>query len=162
MKDYFFIKIIFFKFWGFNIYWFKVSPSFIGGVNEKLTLQLLNVLKFKNEYDISLANPFQIIFNIPHFASSQTIDSSNQGASYMFIFVMLFSLLVSLITGGSIELMWSLTNALQIMYFWETFNLYFPSNLITVFTYMKYSNFDNPVSEYLRGKMMAIFESVKG
>ena len=70
---------------------------------------------------------------------------------------MLISLVVSFFTGGSIELMWSMTNTLQIMFFYGWMNLYFTPEVLVMFTVMKFSNFDNPLFEYIRNKVFLLF-----
>ena len=79
----------------------------------------------------------------------------------MFIFIMLMSIGVSLITGGSIELMWSLANTLQILYYYGILDLNYTPELLATFSYMKYSNFDNPVFEFVRDKAMRAFSFVQ-
>ena len=79
----------------------------------------------------------------------------------MFIFIMLMSIGVSLITGGSIELMWSLANTLQILYYYGILDLNYTPELLATFSYMKYSNFDNPVFEFVRDKTMSAFSFVQ-
>ncbi|CAI2362995.1 unnamed protein product [Moneuplotes crassus] len=45
------------------------------------------------------------------------------------------------------ELLCSLANTLQIVFILGLLNLYYPANLSALFSYLKYSNFDNPVTE---------------
>ena len=73
---------------------------------------------------------------------------------------MFLSIGVSLVTGGSIELMWSLANTLQILFFYAMLDLHYPPELSTVFSYMSYSNFDNPLFEYIRIEASKIFSFV--
>ena len=79
----------------------------------------------------------------------------------MFIFIMLLSIGVGIITGGSLELMWSLANTLQVMFFFGMLSLYYSSELKATFSYMKYSNFDNPAFEFIRSKVVIAFTFVK-
>ena len=79
----------------------------------------------------------------------------------MFIFIMLMSIGVSFITGGSIELMWSLANTLQILYYYGVLDLNYTPELSAIFSYMKYSNFDNPIFEFIRDKAMSAFSFVQ-
>ena len=74
---------------------------------------------------------------------------------------MLMSIGVSFITGGSIELMWSLANTLQIVYYFGVLDLNYTPELLATFSYMKYSNFDNPVFEFIRDKIMSAFSFVQ-
>ena len=66
-----------------------------------------------------------------------------------FIFSFLISVGVSILTGGSMEQMWSLANTLQIIFFYGTLNLYFSTDLKSLLSYMRYSNFDNPATDYI-------------
>ena len=131
---------------------FTWNPILLGGIGEKVQLQLINVLAFKSEYDISMEASKVLEYTVNALSSSSSVQSGGSGASYTFIFVMLISLGVSLFTGGSVELMWSLANTLQIIFFFGYFNLYYTPELLTVFSYMKFSNFDNPIFEYIRSK----------
>ena len=79
----------------------------------------------------------------------------------MFIFIMLMLIGVSFITGGSIELMWSLANTLQIVYYFGVLDLNYTPELLATFSYMKYSNFDNPVFEFIRDKLSSAFSFVQ-
>ena len=56
--------------------------------------------------------------------------------------------------------MWSLANTLQIMYYYAMLDLRFTSELKATFSYMKYSNFDNPVFEFIRNKVMNAFSFI--
>ena len=78
----------------------------------------------------------------------QSVKDGGLGTSFLFLSLMLLSLLVSILTGGSVELMWSLANTLQIMFYYNLLDLNFTPELKDVFSYMKYSNFDNKVFEY--------------
>ena len=74
---------------------------------------------------------------------------------------MVLSLGVSFLTWGSIELMWILANSLQVMFFFTLINLNFTSELLTVFLYMKFSNFDNPAFEFIRNIAKSMFSFVE-
>ena len=140
---------------------FTSSPVLLGGIGEKVQLQLINVLAFKSEYDISMEAPKLFEYTVYALSSYSSVQSGGSGASYTFIFVMLISLGVSLFTGGSVELMWSLANSLQIIFFFGYLNLYYTPELLTVFSYMKFSNFDNPIFEYIRSKTFMLFSVLK-
>ena len=128
---------------------FSSSPSLIG-VDEYITLQLLRVENFQSEYSIPISNSQQFIFTVPRLSSSQVANIGGSTASYMFLFTILLSIAVSVITGDSIELMWSMTNTLQLMFYLSYLDLYYSSDLLRIFSYMKYSNFDNEGFEYIR------------
>ena len=131
---------------------FSSSPALLGGINERVRLQLINVLKFESEHAIAMLSPALLTFQVSNLVPSESVQSGGSGVSYMFIIIMLLSIGISIATGGSIELMWSLANTLQILYFYGVLDLYYTPELQTVFSYMKYSNFDNPWFEFIRSK----------
>jgi hypothetical protein len=53
------------------------------------------------------------------------------------------------LTGESMELMWGFINTLQLLFYMGLLNLYFTPELRIVFKDMKYSDFNNPITEYL-------------
>ena len=139
---------------------FKISftsyPVLLGGIGEKILLQLSNVLVFKSENEIWIAAPKIFEYTMNDLPPSESVRSGGSGFSYTFIFALLISLGMSLFTGGSIELMWSLANSLQIMFFYGLIDLYFTPEMQEIFTLMKFSNFDNPIFEYIRSKAYAL------
>ena len=140
---------------------FSSSPSLLGGIGEEIKLLLYNVNVFKNEHEIPMKVPTELKFNVGAMSASASVQSGGSGASYTFVFALLLSVGIGLFTGGSIELMWSMANSLQILFFYMYLDLHFTPELLTVFSYMKFSNFDNPVFEYIREKTYTILESIK-
>ena len=140
---------------------FSSSPSLLGGMNEIVKLQFTNVLAFKSEHGLSIEAPAFYQFVVSNIGSSEGAKSASSGASYTFIFVLILSLLVSIVIGGSIEEMWSLANTMQIMFFYLQLSLFYPSELKTIFAIMKFSNFDNPLFEYMRSKSLKVFDIAK-
>ena len=108
---------------------FSVSPQLIGGVSETILLQLITVTKFKSEHQISMISPKQFTYTVSAFSASDSTQNGGSSASYMFILTMLLSLGISILTGGSMELMWSLANTLQILFYFGMLSLYFPPDL---------------------------------
>ena len=47
------------------------------------------------------------------------------------------------------ELMWSLANTLQLLFFIGLIELNYPSDLESTYKIMSYSNFDNPLTKYM-------------
>ena len=129
---------------------FSCYPILIGGLKEKINLELINISKFKSINKISFPSTKLFIFTIHDLPPVQSVKDVGSGTSFLFIALMLLSLLVSILTGDSIELMWSLANTLQIMFYYNSLDLNFTPELKNVFSFMKYSNFDNPVFEYMR------------
>jgi cysteine-rich repeat protein len=125
------------------------TPALIGGIGEELELQLAEINAFRSTYSIPMENPQTYTFTVPAPPASQSTQSGGAGASYTFLITMVISLGAGLLTGGSIELMWSLANTLQILFFLGLLDLYYTADLISVYEIMGYSNFDNPATEYL-------------
>lgn len=110
---------------------------------------MANVNAYKSHRQLPIASKYVFSYEILELPSSTTSATANSGASYTFIITMCISLGISLLTGGSMELMWSLANTLQILFFYSFMNLYYFSDLVAVFSFMSYSNFDNPVTKYV-------------
>ena len=140
---------------------FSTVPAIMGGYNEAIDLQLLNVYKFKSSHAIAMMSPVRYVFRYPSPDPNESNESTNKGASYTFVFSFLISIGVSLLTGGSMELMWSLANTLQIMFFYGTLNLYLSINLKNLFSFMRYSNFDNPVTDYISNLVIGGINIIK-
>ena len=140
---------------------FTTSPVLLGGIGEKIRLQFTNAAAFKNMNEIAIKELKLLEFTVCAFSSSEYVQSGGSGVSYTFVFALLISLGVSLFTGDSIELMWSLANSLQIIFFFGYLNLYYTPELLAVFSYMKFANFDNPIFEYIREKTYNLVNSLK-
>ena len=140
---------------------FTSSPVLFGGIGETIVLQLNEVSRFKSNNKIPMKSAKQYKFIVESFTPSESTQSAGSGASYTFIIAMVLSLGVSVLTGGSIELMWSLANTLQIMFFFGMLKLNFSSDLILIYSYMKYSNLDNPVSDFLSEKINSFMDFVQ-
>ncbi|CAI2361767.1 unnamed protein product [Moneuplotes crassus] len=128
---------------------YSVSPAIIGGAGEILVVKLLKITSFKSSNLIPIATEYEYRYGFNTIEASEQAQAAGSGTSYTFIFSFAISLSISLLTGGSMELMWSLANTLQIVFILGLLNLYFPANLSAMFSYLKYSNFDNPVTEML-------------
>ena len=140
---------------------FSMSPALLGGIGETVLLQLITVTKFKNEHEIPKAAPQQFTFSVAALSASESTQSGGSGASYMFIFTMLLSIGISVLTGGSMELMWSLANTLQILFYFGMLNLYFTPDLLAIYSFMKYSNFDNPLTDYISQITISSFNFIQ-
>ena len=102
---------------------------------------------------------FSFSYNVESANTSTYLSQSSSGISYAFIITFLISLGIMVLTGDSMELMWSLTNTLQLIFYFGQMNLYFSSNLNEVFYFMRYSNFENPLTDYLKSKLMELWVS---
>jgi hypothetical protein len=128
---------------------FSVSPIKIGGFGEKMIISINNVNAFQSEHEIPLGSEVTLTGEFDKIESSAAASGASKSASYTFLVTAGLSVAVSIFTGGSMELMWSLTNTLQLLFYIGALKLYFTPELKTVFEYMKYSDFDNPITEYL-------------
>ena len=98
---------------------FTVTPNIVGGIGEYIQLELINVNGFKSSHNIPMKNPQILKFTCNSLEASSSSQSSGAGASYTFAITIALSLCVSILTGGSMELMWSLANTLQIIFFFR-------------------------------------------
>jgi len=130
---------------------YSVSPGIVGGSGEQLTVQFSNILAFETSDGIPISTQYVYKYEFEVVEASAQAESAGSGASLMFVSSFGLSIGASLMTGQSMELMWSLANTLQIIYILGLLDLYYPPNLLAVISYMKYSNFDNPFSKYLSG-----------
>ena len=142
------------------IFYFTPSPALVGGVGEMVNIQLIEVTKFKSFHKIPLKSMKIFRFEVLALEVNESTKSAGSGASYMFIASGVVSIGVSLLTGGSIELLWSLANTLQILFFFGMLDLYYTSDLLMVYTLMKYSNFDNPASQFLTEKIKSLYSFI--
>jgi len=128
---------------------YSISPGIVGGSGEQLTVEFSDILAFQSSNGIPISTQYVHKYSFEVVEASAQAESAGSGASFMFLSSFLLSIGASLMTGQSMELMWSLANTLQIIYILGLLDLYFPPNLLAVISYMKYSNFDNPFTQYL-------------
>ena len=140
---------------------FSPSPLLLGGSGEVVKLQLLNIEAFKSDKKIPMSAPLTLVFEVPEIPPSAATEAGGTGASYTFVFTLLMSVGISLLTGGSMELMWSLANTLQIIFFLGLLDLHYTSDLEFAYKMMGYSNFDNPATEYISKHIISVFHFVK-
>ena len=95
---------------------YLVNPGIIGGAGELLTLTLEDVTSFKSQNLIPISTPYEYEYTFEAIETSEGAQAAGAGMSYTFIFTFLLSMLVSVLTGSSMELMWSLANTLQIIF----------------------------------------------
>ncbi|CAI2386813.1 unnamed protein product [Moneuplotes crassus] len=128
---------------------YTMTPVILGGNGETLTVTFQDVSAFSTENKIALSNTMEFKYEFDVMPASATTESAGSGATFMFLLTFGFSLGISVVTGSSMELMWSLANTLQILFILGLLRLHYPSNLKAVYSYMKYSNFDNPITQWL-------------
>lgn len=125
-----------------------------------MELKLLKVEAFRTHDNIALPSAQLLFFPFEPLDASGASENGGAGASYTFIFTVVISFGVSVLTGGSMELMWSLANTLQILFFFSLLSLHFTTDLKTVFSFMSYSNFSNPLTEYITEKVFISFNLI--
>ena len=104
---------------------------------------------------------FNILFWIYIFIEpNQSTQAAGSGASFTFIITGLIAILVGVLTGGSIELMWSLANTLQIWVYFGMLNLCYSADLTEMYSYLKCANFENPISDYINSKVATYLKFV--
>ena len=128
---------------------YTVNPPIIGGFNERLTVFFNDVTAFSSINSILISNGVIFEYEFEKVEDSAEVEGAGSGATFIFVATLGASIIFSVITGESMELMWSFANTLQILFFLGLLNLYYPSNLLTTLSYMEYANFDSPLSEYL-------------
>lgn len=95
---------------------YSVSPGIVGGVSETLRVSLSDVSAFKSSHSIAITSSSEYEYIFDTIQVSASAQAAGKGASYMFVFTFALSIGANILTGGSMELMWSLTNTLQIVF----------------------------------------------
>ena len=127
---------------------FQTTPRIIGN-GETVVIYFQDVNAYKSIYNIPIESLSSENFAVDSLPASDEAKAVNSGLSYTFIFTVLLSLSISNLTGGSSELMWSLANTLQLLFYLRLLNLYFNADLKALFGFMTYSNMNNPVTNFL-------------
>ncbi|CAI2361589.1 unnamed protein product [Moneuplotes crassus] len=125
---------------------YSVSPSIVGGSNEELLVAFSEVQAFESTSSIPISNQYEFKYKFDVLPSSETAKGASSTASITLVASFVVSVGISVFTGKSMEQMWSLANTLQIVFFLGLMSINFPPNLRAAFEFMKYSNFDNPVT----------------
>ena len=125
---------------------FAVDPPIIGSADETLSVGFNDITSFKSINLIPISNPIMFQYEFKKIEITKSAKTTGSGTSITFIMTFILSMGVSLLTGGSMEHMWSLTNTLQILYICGLLRLYYSPNLQQVFKLLEYSNFDNPIT----------------
>lgn len=127
---------------------YSISPQVIGGMNEVLTITLVDTTAFTNTNGILLSSPISLQIPLNKVAAAASVEGAGQSSSYMFLGTFAISIAAGVLAGGSMEMMWSMANTLQIIYFLGLLALYYPPHTLTVFKYIAYANFENPLFGY--------------
>ncbi|CAI2358753.1 unnamed protein product [Moneuplotes crassus] len=139
---------------------YSIIPEILGGNGEILQVTFEDVNAFTSQDKMTISNNVQYKYQFGEIPASATTEAAGSGATVMFFLTFGFSIGVSVLTGSSMELMWSLTNTLQIVFILGLLRLHYPSNLKEVYSYMKYSNFDNPITKKLSEISLSSFSFV--
>ena len=122
----------------------SIQSNIVGQGDESVVLDFLNPDKFVSIYSKRGVNPQELSGYLNTYKSAQT-SSTSIGQTTMIVF--LCSVVIGLISsfgGNSMEMIWNLTNTLQIIFFLSYTYVNFPDNLSTFFTYLQYTNAANP------------------
>jgi hypothetical protein len=130
---------------------YLVSPAILGDKIEQLGVILEDTSAFVSHKNIEMVNEYLFELYFETLEASEEEETAGSGATVMLIATLAVSIGVSLVTGGSMELMWSLTNTLQIVFICGLLDLYYPSVLIMTFEFLRYSNFEIPGKEIIAG-----------
>lgn len=104
-----------------------------------------NMDGFKNLNSVYMESSVSFDISIDKNNPSETVESAAASMSFAFLASWGISLAAGVLAGGSLELMWSMTNTLQIVSYFGLLDLYYPANTNVIFKYMSYANFDNPI-----------------
>lgn len=128
---------------------YSCSPPLVGVPGEEIVIEIFSSLSFVSQEGTKMVEAQIMTMDVSDPNSSQGAEAASSGAAVAFIIGLVVSVGVSVLTGGSIELMWSFTNTLQVLFFYGLMNLYFSSDLKSVFEFMSYSNFKNPLRDII-------------
>ena len=134
---------------------YTVSPELVNFVSLNVIIDFKQTDVFMNTRNVSIESQESIVVSVDDNQVSYSAEASAKSASYTFLIYAGISFGISIITGGSLELMWSLTNTLQIISFLNLLDLYYPKGINLLFKYMKFANFNNQalslLTKYLFG-----------
>ncbi|CAI2360304.1 unnamed protein product [Moneuplotes crassus] len=139
---------------------YAITPLILGGNGEILEVSLDNVNAFISQDKIPISNKLEFKYVFEAIPPTEEAESAGSGTSIMFVATFGLSLMISVLTGSSMELMWSLANTLQILFIMGLLDLHCPSNLKALISYLKYSNFDNPLTKWLSSILIKSFKNV--
>jgi hypothetical protein len=120
------------------------TPEVTGRMNERLSITFFDVESFKNIDGVPMESSTTVNIKIDPIEISPSLSSSIQAMGYFYLLNLLISVAANILIGGTMELMWSLANTLQILYFLGLLDLKFPYHTLALFKFMSYSNFDFP------------------
>lgn len=120
-----------------------ISSAILGDKNEVIVVEFPYPNTFKSIYSERGVNPeTQLTGYLVKSGSVATSKSVGQTTIYIFA-VSIFLALLSSFGGNSMEMMWWLTNTLQLAYFLSKVNVNFPDQVVSFFDYLKFTNANN-------------------
>ena len=127
----------------------NVQSKLVGGNNEIIVLEFLNDEAFTSIYSgrgVNSENQYNEYLNSSE--GTNTGESFGQAALIIFL-TSVFLTFISSFGGNTMEMMWNMTNTLQIFYYMSKFYVHFPNNLTYFFSYLRYSNVKNVYLSYI-------------
>ena len=127
----------------------NIRSEIFGGNNEIIVLEFLSDSAFTSVYSGRGTNK-----ETQHTKYLYTNIGARAGRPFgqAALTIFLASLFVSIISsfgGNSMEMMWNMTNTLQIFYYFSYVYVQFPENVTSFFSYLQYSNAKNDFISYL-------------
>lgn len=122
---------------------YATTPELLGG--EKIVVTVEEPQMFISTSSLTLESSQSFIIDVVKEEPAPSFTTSVQSAGYMLILNFAVSTAANILTGGSLEMMWSMANTLQIIFFLGLLDLHYPKHTTIAFFYMSYANFDNPV-----------------
>ena len=113
-----------------------------------MLLVMPNMKKFKSEKNgtpLSSASATGFSVDYPFIEADAGTKAAVATSAGSMILASAISFGASVIGGGSLELMWSMVNTLQIIYYIGLMKLYYPAHVHVFFGYLGLSNMDNEV-----------------
>ena len=83
---------------------------------------------------------------MPNKATSVSVGTTTTTA---FVLTALIQIVAAIVTGGSMELMWSMVNTLQIIYYIGLMSLLYPAHVNVFFGYLALANANNVLLSYI-------------
>ena len=127
----------------------NIRSEIFGGNNEIIVLEFLSDSAFTSIYSGRGVNK-----ETQHTQYLYTNIEARAGklfgqAALIIFFTSMFVTIISSFGGNSMEMMWNVTNTLQIFYYLSYVYVQFPGNVTFFFSYLQYSNAKNDVISYL-------------
>ena len=80
-------------------------------------------------------------------AEKKAAEGSGTGVLITLLITFLANGFIMILSSGSLEIMWTLLNTLQLLDYIVILKLYYPHNLVTMFSYLSFVNSDIPILE---------------